>query len=172
MNTKNESDAQPRPIMAIEAATRPRPAHYPKAVLELFGMRLAGRTKRPLGDVFGLQNFGVNLTQLAPGSASSLRHAHLRQDEFVYVIAGTPTLLCAEWAQVLAPGMCVGFRAGTGQPHCLRNESASDVVILEVGDRSAGDVATYADHDLRATSEGAVWYFTHADGRPFEESGR
>lgn len=33
-----------------------------------------------LGDLFGLTNFGVNLTRLAPGGQSALRHAHGKQD--------------------------------------------------------------------------------------------
>ena len=32
------------------------------------------RQKRQLGDLFGLRNFGVNLTRIAPGGASALRH--------------------------------------------------------------------------------------------------
>ena len=51
--------------------------------------KTAGREKRPLGDLFGLTNFGVNLTRLAPGAYSALRHAHAKQDEFVYIIAGS-----------------------------------------------------------------------------------
>ena len=37
---------------------------------------MSGREKRPLGDRFGLVNFGVNLTRLAPNAMSALRHAH------------------------------------------------------------------------------------------------
>ena len=33
---------------------------------------MAGREKRPLGDLFGLTNFGVKLTRLAPGALSAL----------------------------------------------------------------------------------------------------
>ena len=50
---------------------------------EPFASRMAGRRKQPLGDLFGLANFGVNLTRLAPGAVSALRHAHTKQDEFV-----------------------------------------------------------------------------------------
>lgn len=81
-------------------------------------------------------NFGVNLTRLAPGAASSLRHAHRTQDEFVYILSGEPTLLTDAGETPLAPGMCAGFAAGTGDAHCLVNRSARDVVYLEIGDRS------------------------------------
>lgn len=55
--------------------------------------KVAGREKRPLGDPFGLTNFGVNLTRLKPGAFSALRHAHMKQDEFVYLLQGRAVLI-------------------------------------------------------------------------------
>ena len=48
------------------------------------------RRSARFGDVFGL---GVNLTRLAPGTIAALRHAHRKQDEFVYILQGHPTLI-------------------------------------------------------------------------------
>jgi uncharacterized cupin superfamily protein len=59
----------PDAIVAAETPVRTRASHYP----EPFASRMAGREKRPLGDLFGLKNFGVNLTRLAPGAVSALR---------------------------------------------------------------------------------------------------
>ncbi len=78
---------------------------------------MAGRQKRPLGDLFGLVNFGVNLTRLVPGGVSALRHAHSRQDEFVYVLEGRPTLHTDDGRTELVPGMCASFESGTGNAH-------------------------------------------------------
>ena len=39
-----------------------------------------GRSKRVLGELFGLKNFGVNLVTLAPKAVPSIRHAHTVQD--------------------------------------------------------------------------------------------
>ena len=66
---------------------------------------MEGREKRALRDVFGLRHFGVNLTRLAPGAASALRHAHATQDEFVYVLEGEPTLVTDGGEVPLRPGM-------------------------------------------------------------------
>lgn len=165
----NVQDKRAAPIEALQVAPLARPPNYPKAVLDLLGSRLSGRTKRALGDHFGLSNFGVNLTQLAPGGVSSLSHAHLLQDELVYIVQGTPTLCTDEGRVVLQPGMCVGFKAGSGQAHCLRNDSASDVILLEIGDRTAGDVVTFPDDDLRARTDERGWQFTHRDGTPFTD---
>lgn len=134
---------------------------------EPFASRMAGRKKRQLGDVFQLTNFGVNLTTLAPGAVSALRHAHTRQDEFIYVLQGNPTLHTDEGRQRLSPGMCAGFKAGTGNGHRLMNETAEEVVYLEVGDRSQGDEAAYPDDDLMAMLVEGQWKFAHRDGTPY-----
>jgi len=150
-------------ITAEEALPRTRPSLYP----EPFASRMAGRMKRPLGDLFGLTNFGVNLTRIVPGGMSALRHAHSRQDEFIYVLEGQPTLVTDEGKTQLAPGMCAGFSAGTGNGHQLVNETDADVLYLEVGDRSEGDSATYPDDDLQAHLIDGQWRFTHKNGTPY-----
>jgi uncharacterized cupin superfamily protein len=154
---------QPVAVAADQVPPRTRPSSYP----EPFASRMAGREKRALGDVFGLSNFGVNLTRLAPGAASSLRHAHSRQDEFIYVLQGHPTLHTDRGATPLGPGDCAGFKAGTGDAHCLSNDTASTVVYLEVGDRSPGDAGSYPDDDLQAVLVDGQWVFLHKDGRPY-----
>jgi len=154
----------PRAIKAREAPARSKPSSYP----EPFASRVAGREKRPLGELFGLRNFGVNLTRLAPGAMSALRHAHSRQDEFVYVLEGRPTLVTDDRETPLEPGMCAGFRAGSGEGHHLVNRSAQDVVYLEVGDRTGGDEASYPDDDLKAALDpDGRWRFTRKDGTPY-----
>ena len=153
----------PIAIVAADAAPRARQSVYP----DFLAQRMAGREKKPLGTVFGLRNFGVNLVRLAPGAMSSLRHAHTRQDEFVYVLEGHPVLCTDEGRTPLAPGMCAGFRTGTGNAHHLRNEGSRDVVYLEIGDRTPGDEAGYPDDDLVARETDGSWTFAHKDGRPY-----
>jgi uncharacterized cupin superfamily protein len=153
----------PVAIVAAEAPPRAKPSNYP----EPFYSRMTERQKRPLGDLFGLANFGVNLTRIAPGGVSALRHAHTKQDEFVYILEGHPILVTGAGRTLLEPGMCAGFRAGTGDAHHLVNETARDVVYLEVGDRTPGDVATYPDDDLAAALVDGKWRFTHKDGTPY-----
>ena len=153
----------PLAIMAAEAAPRTKPSNYP----EPFAARMAGREKRPLGDVFGLSNFGVNLTRLAPGASSALRHAHSKQDEFIYVLHGRPVLRTDAGETQLSPGMCAGFKAGTGDGHQLLNRTSENVIYLEVGDRSAGDTVSYPDDDIQAVLVEGKWQFAHKDGRRY-----
>ena len=142
---------------------RAKPSSYP----EPFFSRMGRREKRPLGDLFGLKNFGVNLTRLAPGGESSLLHRHSRQDEFIYVLEGNPTLVTDAGEMVLSPGMCAGFPA-QGLPHQLVNRTADDVVYLEIGDRTAGDEGSYPVDDLTAAlGPDGSWIYHHKDGRPY-----
>jgi uncharacterized cupin superfamily protein len=128
---------------------------------------MAGRNKRPLGDLFGLRNFGVNLTRLAPGAISALHHRHSRQDELIYVVEGEPTLFTDAGETQLRPGMVAGFPAG-GTAHHLENRTARDCLILEVGDRTKGDEGTYPNDDIQAAmgADGA-WRYTHKDGSSY-----
>lgn len=154
----------PVAIVALDAPPRTKPSNYP----EPFASRMAGREKRPLGDLFGLSNFGVNLTRLIPGGGSALRHAHSKQDEFIYVLEGCPVLITDQGETPLAPGMCAGMKAGSGNAHQLVNRSNEDVLYLEVGDRSAGDSVTYPDDDLKAVlGSDDKWQFVRKDGTPY-----
>jgi len=153
-----------KPIAAAQVPLRRRSTNYP----EPFASRVVGREKRALGDPFGLTNFGVNLTRLQPGAVSALRHAHTRQDEWIYILEGNPTLITNTGETELSPGMCAGFKAATEDAHHLVNRSVADVVYLEVGDRTAGDCVTYPDDDITARlgSDGH-WQFAHKDGTPY-----
>ena len=157
------SSPVPVAIVASEVPPRTKPSNYP----EPFASRMAGREKRALGDFFGLTNFGVNITRMAPHTVSALRHAHTLQDEFVYILQGHPILHTDEGRTQLSPGMCAGFKAGTGNAHRLLNETEDNVVYLEVGDRTAGDAGQYPDDDLEALRVDDAWQFVHKDGRPY-----
>lgn len=152
-----------KPAPAVLA--REVPASKVASILpEPLASRFKGRERRRLGEHFGLVNFGVNLTRLAPSGISAFRHAHKTQDEFIYVLEGFPTLHTDNGSLSLAPGMCAGFRAGTGEAHNLSNDTDQDVWYLEIGDRSAGDEASYPEEDLKGVLHDGVWVFTRKDG--------
>jgi len=140
-------------------------SNYPDA----FKPRVAGRLKQRLGDAAGLSNFGVNQVTLQPGGQSALRHWHLKQDEFVYVLSGELTLITDAGEQVLTAGMAAGFPAGEANGHRLVNRSDRVAVYLEVGDRTPNDEVTYPDDDLLAKHSPQGWVFTHKDGSAFSD---
>src|SRR5262245_50738911 len=112
---------------AIEALAVP-PTRPVRGYPEPFASRVAGRVRRALGDHFGLTHFGVNLTRLPAGGMSALRHTHSREDELVYILKGEPVLVTNKGETQLHPGMCAGFKAGSGNAHHLINRTADEVV--------------------------------------------
>ena len=153
----------PLAIVAKDAAPRTKASNYP----DPFFSRMGKREKRPLGDLFGLKNFGVNLTKLAPGGESALLHRHSKQDEFVYILEGEPTLVTDKGEMQLRPGMCAGFPAA-GVAHHLVNRTNRDVTYLEIGDRTPGDEGSYPNDDIQAVlGPDGKWIFAHKDGRPY-----
>ena len=125
------------------------------------------RWNRRLGDHIGLRNFGVNLTRIEPGAQSSARHAHAKQDEFIWVVEGEVVLETNDGSQTLGPGMCAGFAAGCGNAHRFVNKTDRDAVILVIGDRTPFDEIAYPDIDnkARAGADGK-YVFTRKDGSP------
>ncbi|MGD1879506.1 MAG: cupin domain-containing protein [Kiloniellaceae bacterium] len=135
---------------------------------EPWGSACGEREKRALGDALGLDDFGVNLVRLPPGAPSSQRHWHSHEDEFVYVLEGTLTLITDEGRQTLKPGMAAGFPSGKGDGHHVVNEGEGWAVYLEVGSRSLDDEVTYPDIDLFLTSaHHGKRRFTKKSGEPY-----
>lgn len=153
-----------KPIKAATVAAVMGQTLYPQPFAEL----VKGRLRRRLGDEFELGNFGVNYTELLPGSASALEHRHGKQDEFIYVLSGTVTLVLDGKEHTLVAGDCCGFKAGTGPSHQLLNRSDSVASFLEIGDRTAGDSVEYPNDDLKLTAAAdGTWVVSHKDGRPY-----
>ncbi len=150
-------------VAAADVPPRTKPSNYP----EPFFSRMARREKRALGDFFGLKNFGVNLTRIAPGGESALMHTHSRQDEMVYVLEGEAVLATPSGETRLGPGDCAGFPAGGGAHHIL-NRSDRDLLILEIGDRPEGDEGSYPQDDIQAVmGADGKWRFARKDGTPY-----
>jgi uncharacterized cupin superfamily protein len=150
---------------AVDALSLPEQSSssYP----EPYRQAVQGRAHRRLGDAFGLKNFGVNLTRLAPGAWSSQRHWHTKEDEFVYIVAGEVVLKTDDGEQALRAGMCVGFPAGQKDGHCFINRTHSDVLFLAIGDRRDDDEVDYPDIDMAVRIIDGEGRFTHKDGTPY-----
>lgn len=134
-----------------------------------FQNSVEGRGKWPLGDLFGLDQFGVNLTELAPGAASALRHWHSAEDEFVYILEGSPVLVTDAGEETLSPGDCVGFKAGVEDGHCLINRTDHPIRYLEIGSRRLDtDRVGYPDVDLAVEPDtNGGRRFVHRDGTAY-----
>lgn len=164
--SQSKTESNPLQPPALDPATVPvkSGSGYP----EPYRAAVMTREKRPLGEAVGLKNFGVNLVRLPPGAASSQRHWHTHEDEFVYMLDGEAVLVTNAGVQTLTPGMCAGFPAGKADGHHLINWSDRDAVFLVVGDRRDGiDTCYYPDIDLTGRWVGDKWTYFHKDGTPW-----
>lgn len=132
---------------------------------EPFAEAVNGRSKQALGDAGGLTQFGVNLVELKPGAASSQRHWHTLEDEFVTIVSGELVLITDEGETLMRAGDCAAFPAGRPNGHHLVNRSWANALFLVVGSRPKGDRAEYPDIDLKY--DGATKTYTHKDGTPY-----
>ncbi len=88
----------------------------------------------PFSEHFGLMRLGVHHERLPPGRRLSWPHAEADEEEFVYVIEGTPDLWLDGHLHRLKPGDGVGFPSGTGLSHTIINNTGSDVRLIVVGE--------------------------------------
>ena len=128
---------------------------------------IRGRERRRLGNAAGLTQFGVNLTTLRPSTWSSQRHWHRNEDEFVFVLEGEIVLKEDHGETVLKPGDCAGFKADSGNGHCLINRSQHDAVYLEIGARSVNETVVYSDIDMRLERDRTGGRYLHKTGEPY-----
>ncbi len=89
----------------------------------------------PFGQHFGLVRIGIHHERLLPGQRTSFPHAESAEEEFVYVISGTPDVWLDGHLHRLAPGDGVGFPEGTGLSHTFINNTDGEVELIVVGDR-------------------------------------
>ena len=150
----SDTPSAPTKIASAECPARSG-TNYP----EEFRAIVAGRSKRVLGNLFNLDQFGVNLTELQPGAASAMRHWHEREDEFIYILSGRPVLITDEGETQLEPGDCAGFKAGVANGHQLVNREATPALYLEVGSRLSGEICHYPDTRLRGVKGESGWRF-------------
>ncbi|MEO1135051.1 MAG: cupin domain-containing protein [Pseudomonadota bacterium] len=128
-----------------------------------------GRSKIALGDLGGLDQFGVNLTRLSPGAASAHKHWHAQEDELVYMLEGEAVLVEDDAETPLRAGDVATFKAGVANGHMMVNRSTRDAVFLEIGTRSRDDVSTYTDPDvdMRMVKENGAWVAYRKSGERY-----
>ena len=125
------------------------------------------RIKRALTQALGLTQFGVNLTTLEPGGKSAERHWHENEDEAIYVLSGTLTLVTDAGETELTAGMAAGFPAGVPDGHHLINRSGQPATYLEIGSRAPNEVAHYPDIDLVFERTGPHFQMARKNGEPY-----
>jgi len=151
------------PKIDIEAISATTGSDYPSPFDEI----ARSRSRKRLGDAGGLTQFGVNLCTLKPGAASSQRHWHHKQDEFVYVVSGDVVLIENDGETELHTGDAATFKAGVENGRHIVNRSANDAVLLEVGTRSVQEKVEYSDIDMIVIDDENGSRYLHKDGTPY-----
>ena len=131
---------------------------------EPFASRLAQRWSYRLGEAAGLTQFGVNLVTVDPGGVGSIRHWHLREDEFAIVLDGELILVEDDGETTLRAGDCAAWKAGEPVGHHLVNRSDAPARFLIVGSKAPDEVATYTETDMQLRLENGRARLTHHDG--------
>lgn len=133
-------------LAAIEQTNR---TGYPA---EFAGV-VAGRWVRKLGPATGLTDFGVSHVVLKPGAASSQRHWHEEEDEFVVMLSGEAMLVDDNGRWPMRAGDMAVFPKGDPNGHHLVNESAADCAFVAFGRVATGD-CHYPDIDMHLSKAG------------------
>ncbi|WP_299938688.1 cupin domain-containing protein [uncultured Pelagimonas sp.] len=154
------------PKIDISAVPTRTGSSYPGKLAD----QMAGRSQQGLGDAGGLTQFGANLVRLAPKAASSLRHWHEKQDEFLIVIEGALTLIDDNGETPLKVGDCCAFPAGDANGHHIVNLSGQDGAFLVVGTRTPTETGWYSDIDMMVTAADGKMAFTRKDGSAMEDT--
>jgi len=90
----------------------------------------------PLGRLLGLTRLGIHHERLPPGRRTSYPHAESAEEEFIFVLQGTPDVWIDGVLFRLTEGDAVAFPAGTGICHTFLNNTPAEVRLLVIGEAS------------------------------------
>ncbi len=114
-------------------------------------------TYRELTNAGGGSHVGVCLEELPPGKQGSPAHYHLLEEEHIYVLAGSMTVLLGDAEYPMVAGDYVCFPAGQAVAHAMINRGSETCRYLVIGERNPHDVIIYPENNrvsVRLTAEG------------------
>lgn len=106
-----------------------------------------------LGRANGLERSGINLIVIPAGKEAFVFHAHLHEEEWIYILQGRAVLDAGDAQHELGAGDFVAFPTPS-EAHQLRNPFETDLVYLTGGERAPFDVADYPRHGKRMVRVG------------------
>jgi len=90
----------------------------------------------PLAAKLGLYRIGGGVDPLVPGRRTSWPHAEGDEEEFTFVLEGSPTAWLDGRLHPLKPGDFVGWPSHTGHAHTILNNSDERAVLFTWGEAS------------------------------------
>lgn len=104
------------------------------------------------GRLLGAARLGTTVYELPPGQQVCPYHYEYGEEEWLLVLAGTPTVRHPEGSDVLQPWDVVCFPAGPDGAHAVKNETEETVRILMYSTVTHPAATVYPDSD-----KVAVW---------------
>jgi uncharacterized cupin superfamily protein len=118
----------------------------------------------------GLTQFGAHVQTLQPGSRSSDRHWHEKEDELLFMLSGETTVIEEDGPHTLEPGDAACWPAGTANGHQVVNRSEAPCTYLIFGSGAEPDVVHYPDRgDVLYDFEDGTWRIERTDGTVVKE---
>jgi uncharacterized cupin superfamily protein len=100
-----------------------------------------------LGPLVGAERLGATVYEIPPGQSICPYHYELAEEEWLLVLAGSPSLRHPDGVEPLAPWDVVCFPRGPGGAHKVTNETQSSARVLFFSDFVHPAVTVYPDSD-------------------------
>ncbi|MCL4714930.1 MAG: cupin domain-containing protein [Hyphomonadaceae bacterium] len=122
-----------------------------------------------LSRMAGMTRAHVSLVRLPPGKDSFAYHAHMLEEEWIYILSGRAIAEIDGVSHEVGAGDFMGF-ATPSAPHLLRNSFDEECVYLMGGEDKPIDVVEYPAHAKRylimRTEKGPEFYELGEPTRP------
>ncbi len=96
-------------------------------------------------EAIGAERIGATVYELAPGKRICPYHWHVAEEEWLYVIRGTPTLRTPDGERVLREGDVVVFPVGPDGAHAVTNATDEPVRVMMISSRAEFEMCVYPD---------------------------
>jgi len=155
---------EPRPRLVVRASDRGEPRAYhhpqnPRSEVRLLWL------SRP-----ALKRVSAGIAAVSPGRESFVKHVHLSDEEWMYVLSGSGVAEIGDRAEPIGPGDFLGFPAG-GPAHDLRATGDGELVYLQGGDawsKTSIEIVDFPELALRKTFVGTRLSMTFPFGSALE----
>ena len=109
------------------------------------GYELTRRAR--VGDKLGAAGLGLSIYGLPKGQAVCPYHFEWTDEEWLIVLAGTPTLRTPEGERTLEPGDTVCFPAGPDGAHKVWNDEDEPARVALLSTKNPLDISEFPDSD-------------------------
>jgi uncharacterized cupin superfamily protein len=100
-----------------------------------------------IGPLVGAEQLGLSVYELPPGESICPYHYETGEEEWLIVLAGSPTVRTPEGERELEPWDCVFFPVGENGAHKVTNHTDEQVRVCIWSNRLAVATSVYPDSD-------------------------